>query len=40
MMELYNIVTDSSEDTQCQNPYNAKVVRSFIERGNFRSFFN
>lgn len=31
MMELYNTVTDSNEDTQVQNPYNAKVVRSFIE---------
>lgn len=40
MMELYNTVTDSSGDTQSQNPYNAKLVRSFIERGNFRSFFD
>ncbi|XP_070166075.1 bone morphogenetic protein 4 [Polyergus mexicanus] len=31
MMELYNTVTDSSRDTQSQNPYNAKLVRSFIE---------
>lgn len=32
MMELYNTVTDSSGNTQSQNPYNAKLVRSFIER--------
>ncbi|XP_050464506.1 uncharacterized protein LOC126858314 [Cataglyphis hispanica] len=43
MMELYNTVTDSSEDTQCQNPYNAKIVRSFIENDTSLSnfyFFN
>ncbi|KAL6447287.1 hypothetical protein ACFW04_001500 [Cataglyphis niger] len=43
MMELYNTITDSSEDTQYQNPYNAKIVRSFIESDTSLSnfyFFN
>lgn len=34
MMELYNNVADPSGVTRGRNPYNAKVVRSFIERGN------
>lgn len=34
MMELYNIIADSGGVTQGRNPYNAKIVRSFIERGN------
>lgn len=36
MMELYNNVADPSGVTRGRNPYNAKVVRSFIERGNRR----
>lgn len=33
MVELYNNVADPSGVTRGRNPYNAKVVRSFIERG-------
>lgn len=33
MVELYNNVADPSGVTRGKNPYNAKVVRSFIERG-------
>ncbi|XP_076374341.1 bone morphogenetic protein 2 isoform X2 [Megalopta genalis] len=43
MMELYNNVADSSGVTRGRNPYNAKVVRSFIERDTSMSrfyFFN
>ena len=42
MMELYKTITDPSGVTRGRNPYNAKVVRSFIERGakNFNSFFS
>ncbi|XP_012252607.2 bone morphogenetic protein 2-like [Athalia rosae] len=32
MMELYNTIADPSGVTRGKNPYNAKVVRSFIER--------
>ncbi|XP_011148570.1 bone morphogenetic protein 10-like [Harpegnathos saltator] len=32
MIELYNTIVDSSGVAQGRNPYNAKVVRSFIER--------
>ncbi|XP_071568517.1 uncharacterized protein [Temnothorax nylanderi] len=34
MMELYNTIADPSGVTRGRNPYNARVVRSFIERGN------
>ncbi|XP_076296717.1 bone morphogenetic protein 2 [Lasioglossum baleicum] len=43
MVELYNNVADSSGVTRGRNPYNAKVVRSFIERDTSMSrfyFFN
>ncbi|XP_046140886.1 bone morphogenetic protein 2-like [Osmia bicornis bicornis] len=43
MMELYNNVADPSGVTRGRNPYNAKVVRSFIERDTSMSrfyFFN
>ncbi|XP_053978241.1 bone morphogenetic protein 4-like [Hylaeus volcanicus] len=43
MMELYNNVADPSGVTRGKNPYNAKVVRSFIERDTSMSrfyFFN
>lgn len=33
MTELYNNIADESGVTRRKNPYNAKVVRSFIERG-------
>jgi len=33
MMELYNAIADPSGVTRGRNPYNAKVVRSFVERG-------
>ncbi|KAI4486225.1 hypothetical protein M0802_012464 [Mischocyttarus mexicanus] len=33
MMELYNTIADDSGVTRGRNPYNAKVVRSFIEKG-------
>jgi hypothetical protein len=33
MTELYNNIADQSGVTRRRNPYNAKVVRSFIERG-------
>lgn len=36
MVELYNNVADPSGVTRGKNPYNAKVVRSFIERGTYR----
>ncbi|XP_012283731.1 bone morphogenetic protein 7 [Orussus abietinus] len=32
MMELYNTIADSSGIIRARNPYDAKVVRSFIER--------
>lgn len=38
MVELYNNVADPSGVTRGENPYNAKVVRSFIERGKRTSF--
>ncbi|XP_069698628.1 bone morphogenetic protein 2-like [Periplaneta americana] len=34
MTELYNNIADQSGATRRRNPYNAKVVRSFIERDN------
>ncbi|XP_068972677.1 bone morphogenetic protein 2-like [Bombus flavifrons] len=43
MVELYNNVADPSGVTRGKNPYNAKVVRSFIERDTTLSrfyFFN
>ncbi|XP_076226699.1 bone morphogenetic protein 2 [Nomia melanderi] len=43
MVELYNNVADPSGVTRGRNPYNAKVVRSFIERDTSMSrfyFFN
>nr|CAD7573779.1 unnamed protein product [Timema californicum] len=43
MMELYNTIAEPSGLTRGRNPYNAKVVRSFIERDNSNSqffFFN
>lgn len=43
MMNLYNNVADPSGVTRGRNPYNAKVVRSFIERDTSMSrfyFFN
>ncbi|KAF3420442.1 hypothetical protein E2986_12432 [Frieseomelitta varia] len=43
MVELYNNVADPSGVTRGKNPYNAKVVRSFIERDTTVSrlyFFN
>jgi hypothetical protein len=33
MTDLYNNIVDESGVTRGRNPYNAKVVRSFIERG-------
>lgn len=33
MVELYNTISDPSGVIRGKNPYNAKVVRSFIERG-------
>ena len=33
MTDLYNNIADESGVTRRRNPYNAKVVRSFIERG-------
>lgn len=38
MVELYNNVADPSGITRRKNPYNAKVVRSFIERGKVVAF--
>lgn len=35
MIELYNIIADSNGVTRELNPYNAKIVRSFIEKGSF-----
>ncbi|XP_028049124.2 bone morphogenetic protein 4 isoform X2 [Monomorium pharaonis] len=32
MMELYNTIADPSGITRGRNPYNARVVRSFVER--------
>ncbi|XP_046822860.1 bone morphogenetic protein 4-like isoform X2 [Vespa crabro] len=32
MMELYNIIADDKGVTRGRNPYNAKIVRSFIEK--------
>ena len=32
MMELYHTVTDSDGKTTAKNPYNAEIVRSFIEK--------
>nr|CAD7407236.1 unnamed protein product [Timema poppensis] len=43
MTELYNTIAEPSGLTRGRNPYNAKVVRSFIERDNSNSqffFFN
>ncbi|KAG5310750.1 BMP2 protein, partial [Acromyrmex insinuator] len=43
MMELYNTIADSSGVTRGRNPYNARIVRSFVERDPFLSnfyFFN
>lgn len=37
MVELYNTIADPSGVTRGRNLYNAKVVRSFIERGNLIS---
>lgn len=34
MMELYNTIADPSGVTRGRNPYNARIVRSFVERGN------
>ncbi|EZA51418.1 hypothetical protein DMN91_007419 [Ooceraea biroi] len=34
MMELYNTIADPSGITRGRNPYDAKVVRSFVEKGN------
>lgn len=33
MTELYNNIADQSGVTRRRNPYNANVIRSFIERG-------
>jgi hypothetical protein len=33
MMELYNNIADQSGFTRRRIPYNATVIRSFIERG-------
>jgi hypothetical protein len=33
MTDLYNNIADGSGVSRRRNPYNAKVVRSFIERG-------
>ncbi|XP_012221208.1 bone morphogenetic protein 2-like [Linepithema humile] len=43
MMELYNTIADPSGVTRGRNPYNARVVRSFVERDTSLSqfyFFN
>ncbi|KYN10934.1 Protein DVR-1 [Trachymyrmex cornetzi] len=43
MMELYNTIADPSGVTRGQNPHNARIVRSFVERDPFLSnfyFFN
>ncbi|KAG5328808.1 DVR1 protein, partial [Acromyrmex heyeri] len=43
MMELYNTIADPSGVTRGRNPYNARIVRSFVERDPFLSnfyFFN
>ncbi|KAI4490022.1 hypothetical protein M0804_004204 [Polistes exclamans] len=39
MMELYNTIADESGVTRGRNPYNAKVVRSFIEKDTSLSYF-
>lgn len=39
MMELYNTIADDSGVTRGRNPYNAKVVRSFIEKDTSLSHF-
>ncbi|NP_001288292.1 anti-dorsalizing morphogenic protein precursor [Nasonia vitripennis] len=39
MMELYNTVTDADGKTRVNNPYNAKVVRSFTEKDSSTSHF-
>ncbi|XP_071636640.1 uncharacterized protein [Temnothorax longispinosus] len=39
MMELYNTIADPSGVTRGRNPYNARVVRSFIERDSPLSHF-
>ncbi|KAL2744516.1 bone morphogenetic protein 4-like isoform X1 [Vespula maculifrons] len=39
MMELYNTIADDSGVTRGRNPYNAKVVRSFVERDTSLSHF-
>lgn len=38
MTDLYNNIADRSGVTRRRNPYNAKVVRSFIERGKHAMF--
>ena len=37
MIDLYNTVTDSFGVTRAKNPYNAHIVRSFMERGSGNS---
>lgn len=39
MMELYNTIADPSGVTRGRNPYNARVVRSFVERDPSLSHF-
>ncbi|XP_046738374.1 bone morphogenetic protein 4-like [Diprion similis] len=39
MLELYNTIADPSGVTRGKNPYNAKVVRSFIERDSSMSHY-
>ncbi|XP_046472905.1 bone morphogenetic protein 2 [Neodiprion pinetum] len=39
MLELYNTIADPSGVTRGRNPYNAKVVRSFIERDSSMSHY-
>ncbi|KAL0129606.1 hypothetical protein PUN28_001702 [Cardiocondyla obscurior] len=39
MMELYNTIADPSGVTRGRNPYNAKVVRSFVEKDPSLSHF-
>lgn len=40
MVELYNTIADPSGITRGHNPYNAKVVRSFVERGKIHFSFS
>jgi hypothetical protein len=40
MTELYNNIADQSGFTRRRIPYNATVIRSFIERGKWLNFMN